>query len=320
MCINQRTIVNRRYVKAAGSSSRAEVLFRDAPDLYFLVDCGRCLPCLKKRSNYWRQRLIDEFTYYIKKDSSRKYKVYFVTLTIAPEYYKRDLNYVGTLIKKFRERYRKRFGCSLRFWMISEYGEKRGRLHLHAIFFNPLFEATQLKDLWQYGRVDMSVVGCSLRNPEQDPVKGIAYVTKYLTKNVDKWFIKYEDRSRIWCSPGIGKAYCLDPRNRESHLHHHVPLFFRVDDSGKFPQALPRYYIDKLFSPLDILKRARTSVQRLHQPLQFPITVCNHRFDSFAPYLQFVQSVGGRVTLLSTQFNKMSPDHIKLYLTQFTYE
>lgn len=319
-CINQRTIVNRHYAKIAGSASRAEVLFRDAKDLYLLVDCGRCLPCQRKRSNYWRQRLLDEFNWYVKDHPERKYKVYFVTLTIAPKYYKRDVVHARELFRMFRERYRKRFGCSLRFWCCTEYGEKRGRLHLHAIFFNPLFDAHQLADLWQYGRCDMSVVGCSLKNPEQDPLKGIAYVTKYITKTVDRWFINWDDRSRIWCSPGIGLQYCLDPHSRKAHLHRGSPLFFRVDESGKYPQALPRYYVSKIFSPLDCARRCVVSIDMLHNPPVFPITVGRRTFRDFPSYVHFVSSVGGRVNLLYTQLDKMSVEDRIIYFKQFFYE
>lgn len=319
MCINQRTIVNRRYVKLSGSASSAEVLFRGAKDLYLLVDCGRCLPCQKKRANYWRQRLIDEFTYYVKDNPGNKYKVYFVTLTIAPQYYKKDVARCYDLFKHFRERYRKRFGVSLRYWVCTEYGEKRGRLHMHALFFNPLFSATQLRELWQYGRCDMSVVGCSLKNPEQDPVKGIAYVTKYITKTVDKWFINWSDRSFIWCSPGIGKRYCLDPEKRRFHSRE-GGLFFRVDESGRFPQALPRYYAEKLFSPLDRLRRSLTYIDHLSDPPLFPITVGKRRFNDFKPYVDFVTSLGGRVALLSTQLDKMTIDDRITYLNQPNYE
>lgn len=321
MCIKPRTIVNRKYVKLAGSTSKAEVLFRHSPDLYLLVDCGRCLPCLRKKSNYWRQRLLDEFNYFVKDNPDNKYKVYFVTLTFANKHYKKDVDFAHNLFTMFRERYRKRFGVSLRFWCCTEYGEKRGRLHLHAIFFNPLISySSQLQDLWTYGRCDMSVVGYSPKNRENDPLKGIAYVTKYITKTVDKWFINWSERSRIFCSPGIGLRYCLDVDALKKHTFKGSPLFFRVDESGKYPQALPRYYVSKIFSPLDIVKRQKANISRLHSAPQFPLSVLKHRFNDFESYVSFVQSIGGKVTLLSTQLDKMSESDKKIYLNQKNYE
>ena len=312
MCINQRTIVNRRYVKLAGSASRAEALFRDAKDLYLSVDCGRCLPCQKKRATYWRQRLIDEYKYLVASNPDKKKRVFFVTLTIAPQYYKRDVRHAYTLIKKFRERYRKRYGTSLRYWICSEYGEKRGRLHFHAIFFDPLFDATLLPDLWQYGRCDMSVVGDSPKNPNNDPDKGIAYVTKYITKYVDKWFINWDERSFIWCSPGIGLKYCFDNKNRSFHSLN-GGLFFRTDDTGQYPVALPRYYVSKLFSPYDLYKRSIEYMNRLHEPISFPMKVGALVFDSFIPYCEFIYSIGGSISLNPYQLAKMQDDEIMCY-------
>ena len=312
-CLSQRTIVNRRYVKLAGSTSRAEVLFRNMPDLYLVVDCGRCLPCQKKRATIWRQRLIDEYKYLVARNPDKKKRVFFVTLTIAPQYYKRDVNHAYTLLKKFRERYRKRYGKSLRYWICSEYGEKRGRLHFHAIFFDPLFEAHQLTDLWQYGRCDMSVVGDSPRNPDKNPDKGIAYVTKYITKYVDKWFIKWDDRSFIWCSPGIGLRYVFDKNNIDFH-NQHGGLFFRVDESGKYPMALPRYYISKLFSGYDLYKRTKLYINRLSQPLQFPVKVGNLLFHDFVTYTRYLRGIGGDVCITSQQFEQLTPYEQQIYM------
>lgn len=323
MCINQKIIVNRHYIKAVKSlpgcsnllpsqlNDKAQDIFKHAPDLFIPVDCGRCLPCQKKRSNYWRQRLVDEFTYLVKRDPDLKYRVYFVTLTIAPQYYKRDLTFAYSLIKHFRERYRKRYGRSLRYWITSEYGEKRGRLHFHGIFFNPICDASQLMSLWQYGRCDMSVVGYSPKNLEHDPEKGIIYVTKYITKNVDKWFINWSDRSRIWCSPGLGLEYCLDPAARQFHDHHNDPLFFRV--TNRFPVALPRYYLSKLFSPLDNYKRSLSSMSRFHQLPPPPYVVGKHKFDDLVSYMSFLRSIGGRLNLLASQYVHLSPYEKQLY-------
>lgn len=327
MCINQKTIVNRRYIKAVKNfpgnmdlspsklSSLAEVVFRHAQDLYILVDCGRCLQCQKKRSTMWRNRLIDEFKYLVERDPDKKHRVFFVTLTLAPKYYKNDVSHVHSLITKFRERYRKRFGKSLRCWITTEYGEKRGRLHLHAIFFDPLFEATQLPDLWQYGRCDMSVVGCSPKNPEQDPVKGIVYVTKYITKFCDQNYIDWNKRSHIFSSPGLGLRYCLDSRSREFH-NQKGGLFFRTDPSYKYPLTLPRYYVNKIFSPVDIFRHSLIALKRMSDVPVYPLRVGPVLVGNFNSHVSILNSLGGRVNLLSTQFDKLTLDEKRLYLSQ----
>ena len=319
MCLHPRFIVNRKYIKLAGSSIDAISMFGYAPDLYVLVDCGNCLPCQKKRSNSWRQRLIDEFNYLVEKDPSVAHRVYFATLTLAPKFYKKDVKHAYSLFKKFRERYRKRYCKSLRYWVTTEYGEKRGRLHFHAIFFDPLFTGADLLSLWSYGRVDMSVVGDSPKTPERDPLKGIAYVTKYITKYCDTWFVDPSKKSNIFCSPGLGLAYVRDPKNRHFHSQH-GGLRFRLSDNN-MPIGLPRYYIDKLFSPVDKLRFSKLNIERLINPPEFPIKLGKQLFYSFETYLQFVNSIGGYVPLTSEAFKKLKPIEQLLYVTQnFSYE
>ena len=318
-CLKQRTIVNRRYVKLAGSVPRAEELFIGAPDLYLVVDCGRCLPCQKKRATMWRQRLLDEYHYMVSKSPDLKYRVFFVTLTIAPQYYKKDIKVAYSLFKHFRERYRKTYGVSLRYWLTSEYGEKRGRLHFHAIFFNPLFDCHELSSMWKYGRCDMSVVGDSPKNPTKDPNKGIASVTKYITKYVDKWFINWDERSFIWCSPGLGTAYTRDLANRNFH-NQFGGLFFRTDDSNRFPIALPRLYVQKLFSPIDLKRRSKNYIKRINSAPEFPKKIGSLTFDSFIPYVNYLNSIGGKCTLLSSQLPYLSSLELKTYFNQPNYE
>ena len=314
MCIAPRIIVNRHYVKLAGSSSEAINIFRGRADLFLLLDCGRCLPCQRKIQNNWRIRLIDEFKYMVARDPDTRMRIFFVTLTIAPKYYvSSDPQYGLKLFKLFRERYRKLYGCSLRYWVTTEYGEKRGRLHLHAIFFNPLCDATQLPELWKYGRCDMSVVGYSPKNPDLDPEKGIAYVTTYITKTVDSWFINWDERSRHRCSPGLGLAYCLDPASRKFH-NQSGGIFFRVDETGKYPMALPRYYVDKLFSPVDKYRRKMENLHRITSLPVGPFTVGKRIFYDLPSYWRFLRSIGGTPVLTSDQFDCLSDELKNIYL------
>lgn len=314
MCLRPRFIVNRKYIKLAGSPVDAISMFAHAPDLYVLVDCGNCLPCQKKRSNMWRQRLIDEFTYLVAKDPDVAHRVYFVTLTIAPNFYINNVKHVYTLFKKFRERYRKRYGKSLRYWVTTEYGEKRGRLHLHAIFFDPLFNGYELYDLWSYGRVDMSVVGDSPKNTDRDPLKGIAYVTKYVTKYCDSWFVDPEKKATIFCSPGIGLSYVRDAKNRDFHSQH-GGLRFRLSDNN-MPIGLPRYYTEKLFSPIDKFRFSKLNIERLNNPPEFPIKIGKQIFYNFESYLTFINSIGGYLPLTPAAFKKLKPIEQILYLSQ----
>lgn len=298
MCLKPKVIVNRHYVKVAGSAENALQLFSAAPDLYVKVDCGLCIECQIKRGSSWRTRLLDEYKYFV--DRFPKEKVHFVTLTIAPEYYHlfHDKASSCRMIRLFLERYRKRYGCSFKHYITSEYGEKRGRLHFHMISFRMLCNAKELRELWSYGRVDMQ----TLKGPQ-----GISYVSGYVSKIVkgDKltsnqpFFIAPDKKTFVLVSPKFGRDYITDKSNFDYHYSGNFLKTVRVRDNGS-PFGLPRYY-RKIFSPLDIIRQKRDYLASSLKLPTFPIKVYNRIFNDFKSYFDYLYSIGGRPLLLHPQ-------------------
>lgn len=311
MCLAPRIIVNNHYLKVCdGDRYRALCHFGTARDFYIKVDCGLCIECQRKRGNMWRTRLLDEYKYFTEKFPDRK--VMFCTLTCAPEHYEWFAEHPNEAIRLFLERYRKRYGCSFRHWITSEFGEKRGRLHLHMIAFGILCSPIELRKLWSYGRVDMQ----TLKGPQ-----GLTYVSGYITKVVkgDKLskkdiplFITPDKKVNVWTSPGLGKGYALDYVNRNFHNQKGKQVYIRQRDNGS-PFALPRYYLDKLFSPIDIYRRKQQYfVDALSLPRP-PYRANTRSFESLSQYFDYVRKLGGKPLIMSVQFHLLTKQEKQSY-------
>lgn len=171
MCVNPIKIKNR--------SSH----FDENQPLYFTVPCGKCYECLKAKRNEWFVRC-----YYEWKEAD---KAFFYTLTFnnvnLPTFMGLpcfDKRYVQLFLKRLRERL-SRYDLKLKYLITSEYGERYGRPHYHAIFYlygkfniNSYFFYRLVEESWQYGFVK---AGDNLGLI--DSYKGIQYVVKYVTKD-----------------------------------------------------------------------------------------------------------------------------------------
>lgn len=307
MCLRPRLIINRHYLKVVNNSvSGAISLFGTAPDFYVKVDCGLCVECQKKRGNSWKTRLLDEYHYHVNNFPERK--VIFGTLTIAPAFMHLfdEPHKVKKQMRLFLERYRKVYGCSFRHYITSEFGEKRGRLHFHFIGFGMLCNITELSRIWGFGRVDMQ----TLKGPQ-----GLTYVSGYITKIVkgDKlskesipFFIDKSQKTMLWVSPGLGKAYCLDDDIRHFHVQHGKPVFVRQRDNG-LPYGIPRYYMDKLFSPIDLSRRKQDFFAQSLELPKPPFKAHKRIFQDFISYVNYVKSIGG-APLLTLTHSQLPPD------------
>lgn len=214
------------------------------PDGYMYVPCGRCCECLRKRRNEWRTRLIHETQF------GNYRRVLFVTLTISPQHYGKYSKDPAKAVRRFCDLVRKTYHRSMRYFFVTELGEDNSRLHFHGIIWDPPFLRgrdfrrnpsykvinRRLRHFWKIG---MTWVGwCDART--------CSYVVKYITKP-DELHPDY--RPRVFCSPGIGGCY-LKPsvvqgiRNRRGRR-------CSVDCNGR-QTALPRYYLTKCFSPVEL--------------------------------------------------------------------
>jgi len=106
------------------------------------VPCGQCFACRCNRANEWARRIIHEsvcHTY-----------VTFLTLTYNEKYLPknpRDKKKHISSIQLFLKRLRKVNPRPLRYFAVSQFGDKKGRLHYHFILFG--VSMREKKKVWQ---------------------------------------------------------------------------------------------------------------------------------------------------------------------------
>lgn len=127
----------------------------------YMVPCGRCTLCTKKRRIEWTLRLIMESKQYAKSD------IAWVTLTYNNPSLPRYLDVSKpsdmwlsrpTLNPRdctlFMKRLRRRLNCKVRFYCVGEYGSLYQRPHLHLIIFGLKPEDWHyVKEVWKKGFV-----------------------------------------------------------------------------------------------------------------------------------------------------------------------
>ena len=92
--------------------------------------CGHCYECVRKRKLDWEMRLTIE--------SSTFEHTFFGMLTYNDECYHPDVQHkeISYFIKRLRYNLNKYYpGAKLKYFLVSEYGELRDRLHYHVLYF-----------------------------------------------------------------------------------------------------------------------------------------------------------------------------------------
>lgn len=243
-CEHPKKIINRRYKDMTFNEvvDYAELNYGMVwpPDYIVDVPCGYCFSCQKSSNNQYRIRLMYEI---------RKWPpntCLFVTLTFDDENLMKYQDNPNKAVRLFLDRMRKRFGKQIRHWFIGEYGTKKGRPHYHGILFNVPRELSTVysvahpgdhpvvRELWQYGFVFVGYVSD----------KTCSYITKYLTKSLNGKKV----RPRVISSHGIGDNYLSSDESRLHKAGNKLQPFMHLNG---FPQALPRYYYNKIFSEVD---------------------------------------------------------------------
>lgn len=217
------------------------------------LKCNNCSDCLKNRKTEWSLRLLHESYQYEHNQ--------FITLTYDDENLPAHNHLIYKDYQDFMKRLRKAYPASvIRFAVSSEYGEKFGRPHFHAIIYNlylpdldqvgkssghPIYESPNITKIWGKGAVKIGEV-----NRET-----CMYVAKYMTKkDVSKWDgIDHETGEIIAEFNDKGEIYRIPPRHRYSThpgIGHDfakkwykdfIPSGFIVHDGKKYP--VPDYYL-----------------------------------------------------------------------------
>ena len=137
-------------------------------------------------------------------------------------------------IRLFLERWRRKYGKSVRHWFVTELGEKNDRLHLHGIIFTEKKES-EIKERWGYGNI---WIGKFVNR------KTINYVTKYMTKLDEK---HKEYKAIILTSAGIGKGY-IKSKNAERNKYKKEKTIEYYETREGVRLGLPIYYRNKIYS------------------------------------------------------------------------
>lgn len=211
------------------------------------VSCGKCIACRANKAYDWETRILAEL------DSC--YSASFVTFTYdednlpllddgSPCFSKRDLQlFFKKLRKNVEDLYDISSPPSIRYFLVSEYGDYFARPHYHAIIFNLPYVNDYLKQTellnttWNKGFVTASHVA----------LPRIRYLLKYFTKekaiyNDIPQKVPFILSSR---NPALGLCYITDNINRKRVLSRN--LEYEINIKGK-SRKMPDYFKRKIFS------------------------------------------------------------------------
>lgn len=256
MCINKKQILNRKYTATKKNGGIVPPLL-DQRKRYVMIPCGQCYVCRKKKAREWRMRLTED----IKVNNNAK----IVLLTFdtpslrklgkeckTAQGYEHDNQICILAVKRFRERWRKKYGRSIRHWFITELGHgKTEHVHMHGIVWEDRrykLEDTLLNEverIWNYG-----FIGRGKYNYKTGEylnyvnAKTANYFTKYVNK-IDEMHKEY--RQIILCSPAIGKCY-IDSKKAEDNKYRGIDTnqMYTVDNGGVLP--MPDYLRKQLYT------------------------------------------------------------------------
>lgn len=254
MCLYPRLIQNPKYKpnkKNGGNPTKAaDLRINMVP-----IACGNCIECRRKIANNWKIRLYEE----LKEQNKNGKNATFVTLTFSNEnikalesqIYKEDeaqnkyetntnreyetLNQIAKKgVRLFLERWRAKYGKSVKHWLITELGEENERIHIHGLIFTDKDKTEQIKDLWKYG---ITYIG------EYVNEKTINYITKYITKydNKHKGY-----KAKILCSKGIGRGYIEKGKKYNKFKEENTRETYKTKQG--YNLNLPIYYRNHIFT------------------------------------------------------------------------
>lgn len=204
MCLYPKLIKNRRYI----ANKKNGGIIPAVPDIRVLavpIGCGRCMECRRQEARKWQIRLLEDIRH--RKDGV------MVTLTFSDESikelteaiekkqgykltgYELDNEIATIAMHRFRERWRKEYGKSIRHWAITELGHKgTENIHMHGILWTKE-DVKTITRIWGYG-----FVWCGDYVSERTVNYNIKYVHK---QDADH----KEYKPKVLTSAGIGAGY-----------------------------------------------------------------------------------------------------------------
>lgn len=198
-----------------------------------IYPCGKCPNCRARSRQEWVFRLRMEY-------QSCNFGL-FVTLTYADEYLPPDGVSVRD-IQLFLKRLRKHFNSkTLRYFIVSEYGDHTFRPHYHALLFFQIDRSDDIYDIitdtWKNGNVQFGEI-------EEG---SIVYCTKYCLKGSDVPPGMNENfRLLSKMNGGVGVDYV----DKQAVFHNDLTKPSLVRWQGQ-QAPMPRYYREKMLRKYD---------------------------------------------------------------------
>lgn len=172
-------------------------------------------------------------TFTVSDDSMKRFyaRMYQENGGVQEPYYKRINSAMAIGVKWWRERVRQKTGKTPKFWLVTELGADKGRIHLHGFVWN---DDKSIFDLWDYGWNKVKPIQRSK----------IKYATKYVFKTQEK---HKEYVPKIFCSNGIGSGYETSYNaTNNKYVGEDTDEGYRTSNGYKI--ALPKYYRNKIYS------------------------------------------------------------------------
>lgn len=192
-----------------------------------ILPCGKCAFCIKKTIESWCIRL--------KHEMEVSSAAHFVTLTYNEEHLPKDAQLSKRDLQLYLKRLRKK-NPGIRYFAIGEYGTQVGRPHYHAVIFNVAQDGI-FADAWRDKKG--APIGFVTGSPAT--LGRIRYMVSYmaLPQDVSNRNPPFRIMSR---KPGIGANYIKKMK------HFHLARGDAVVYDFQTPNAMPRYYKDKIFT------------------------------------------------------------------------
>jgi len=239
MCLYPKLIKNRKYIANKKNGGNVPEI-KDSRTEIVPIGCGKCIECMKQKKREWQVRMNEE----IRNNKEGNY----VTLTFSEESIielskdveikslRKDLdNEIATLaVRRFLERWRKKYKTSVRHWLVTELGHNNTeRIHMHGIIFNKNNE--EIEKIWKYGHVWFG---------EWVNEQTINYIVKYINK-IDQDHKGYT--SKILCSKGIGSNYMKRIDSKINKYNgEETKEYYKTKTGSKL--SLPKYYRNKIYT------------------------------------------------------------------------
>ena len=244
MCLYPKLINNRKYQSNKKNGGVIPPV-SDKRVLVVPVGCGKCMECRKQKARNWQVRLQEE----IKHNKNGK----FVTLTFSNESiaeiskdikgidgYNLDNEIATKAVRRFLERWRKKYKKSVKHWLVTELGGNgTENIHLHGVIWTNE-SAEEINKIWKYG---FTWVG-DKKNGGYVNEKTINYIVKYVNK-IDEKHKEYN--SKILTSAGIGKGY-IERIDSKKNMYNGKETKETYTTRQGIKIALPIYYRNKIYT------------------------------------------------------------------------